>query len=702
MQRPMVAEAWITDIQDLFENLGCTDNQKVRYAGLKFTGEATKWWKARKQLWANEQGCDPIITWEMLKVEFNKRFFPRAQRQLKAIEFQNLVQGAMTVEQYSAKFLELSRFAPNLVPDEESKAERFENCLNPRIKGKVICHEIKDFTKLVDVASLAERSLNDAVAAFARKKRPMPQASYPIKKPRWGGNSSVLVKRSFPTTQENQKPLCTKCGKSHFGNCSPGTGTCYRCGQSGHFQRNCPVAAAGAQKPQGSNSQPKQPTQARVYSLTPGSADDEENEENADVVTGTIPLFGSLACTLFDSGATHSFVSAAYAKLSCMKIEPLRRNISVVTPIGDSLTCRKVVENCPIVIGGRTLPANLVVFDMLGYDVILGMDWLSNHCASIDCRRKEISFRPSGAEEVKYCGSRVRATLPFLSAIQTKRSIREGDCAYLAYVTTKFEGELKLEDVPIVCDYPDVFSEVYSGLPPDREIEFTIDLVPGTQPIHKAPYRMAPTELKELKEQLQELLDRGFIRPSVSPWGAPVLFVKKKDGTMRLCIDYRELNRVTIKNKYPLPRIDDLFDQLKEASVFSKIDLRSGYHQIKVREEDVQKTAIRTRYGHYEFMVMPFGLTNAPSVFMDLMNRVFHNYLDQFVVVFIDDILVYSTNHHEHGEHLKKVLDILREKKLFAKLKKCEFWLKKVSFLGHVVSGDGIEVDPSKIEVVVK
>jgi hypothetical protein len=177
--------------------------------------------------------------------------------------------------------------------------------------------------------------------------------------------------------------------------------------------------------------------------------------------------------------------------------------------------------------------------------------------------------------------------------------------------------------------------------------------------------------------------------------------VKKKDGSMRLCIDYRELNRVTIRNKYPLPRIDDLFDQLKGASVFSKIDLRSGYHQLRVREEDVQKTAMRTRYGHYEFVVMPFGLTNAPSVFMDLMNRVFHKYLDLFVVVFIDDILVYSTNHQEHEEHLKKVLDILREEKLFAKLKKCEFWLEKVSFLGHVISGEGIEVDPSKIEAVV-
>jgi hypothetical protein len=279
---------------------------------------------------------------------------------------------------------------------------------------------------------------------------------------------------------------------------------------------------------------------------------------------------------------------------------------------------------------------------------------LSKHHASIDCRRKEITFRSPDGEEFKYCGSRVRATPALLSAVQAKRDAREGSCVYLAYVTAKPENEVKLENISIVRDYPNVFTEVYSGLPPNREIEFTIDLVLGTQPIHKAPYRMAPTELKELKEQLEELLDRGFIRPSVSPWGAPVLFVKKKDGSMRLCIDYWELNRVTIRNKYPLPRIDDLFDQLKEASVFSKIDLRSGYHQLKVREDDVQKTAIRTRYGHYEFMVMPFGLTNAPSVFMDLMNRVFHKYLDQFVVVFIDDILIYSSNHHEHKEHLKK------------------------------------------------
>ena len=176
--------------------------------------------------------------------------------------------------------------------------------------------------------------------------------------------------------------------------------------------------------------------------------------------------------------------------------------------------------------------------------------------------------------------------------------------------------------------------------------------------------------------------------------------MKKKDGTLRLCIDYRELNKVTIKNKYPLPRIDDLFDQLQGASVFSKIDLRSGYHQLKVKEEDILKTAFRTRYGHYEFLVMPFGLTNAPAAFMDLMNRVFKEYLDKFVIVFIDDILIYSRSKEDHVEHLRTVLKILKQKKLYAKFKKCEFWLDKIAFLGHIVSSEGILVDPSKVEAV--
>ncbi|KAG8491072.1 hypothetical protein CXB51_014218 [Gossypium anomalum] len=303
------------------------------------------------------------------------------------------------------------------------------------------------------------------------------------------------------------------------------------------------------------------------------------------------------------------------------------------------------------------------------FDVILGMDWLTLHAAIVNCKQK--------------------------------RYLRKGYEAYLAYVLNTKEFEKKIESVPIVCKFADVFPEEFPGLPPVREVEFGIELIPGTTPISIAPYRMAPTELKELKSQLQELTDKGFVRPSFLPWGAPVLFVKKKDGSMRLCVDYWQLNKVTIKNKYPLPRIDDLFDQLKGATWFSKIDLRSGYYQLRVKESDVPKTAFRTRYGHYEFLVMPFGLTNVPAVFMDLMNRIFWPYLDKFVVVFIDDILIYSKDETEYAGHLRIVLQTLRDKKLYAKFSKSEFWLREVGFLGHIVSGDGIRVDPSKISAIV-
>nr|GFA37364.1 putative reverse transcriptase domain-containing protein [Tanacetum cinerariifolium] len=212
------------------------------------------------------------------------------------------------------------------------------------------------------------------------------------------------------------------------------------------------------------------------------------------------------------------------------------------------------------------------------------------------------------------------------------------------------------------------------GLPPVRQVEFQIDLIPRAAPIARAPYRLAPSEMQGLSNQLQELADRGLIHPSTSPWGAPIIFVKKKDESFRMFIDYHKLNKLTVKNRYPLPRIDDLFDQLQGSSVYSKIDLRSGYHQLRVRDEDIPKTAFRTIYGHYEFQIMPFGLTNTPDVFMDLMNRVCKPYLDKFVIVFIDDILIYSRNKEEHVNHLWIILELLRKEKLYAKFSKFKNW----------------------------
>nr|GEW66664.1 putative reverse transcriptase domain-containing protein [Tanacetum cinerariifolium] len=273
------------------------------------------------------------------------------------------------------------------------------------------------------------------------------------------------------------------------------------------------------------------------------------------------------------------------------------------------------------------------------FDVIIGMDWLVKYHALIVCDEKVVR-------------------IPY------------GDEVYLAQVTSKKaedkSEEKRLEDVLIVREFMEVFPKDLLGLPPTRQVEFQIDLVPDDAPVARAPYRLAPAKMQELSTQLQELSDKGFIRPSSSPWGAPVLFVKKKDSSFWMCIDYRELNKLTVKNRYPLLRIDDLFDQLQGSRVSSKIDLRSGYHQLRVREEDIPKTAFRTRYGSYEFQVMPFGLTNAPAVFMDLMNRVCKPYLDRFVIVFIDDILIYSKNR----------------------------------FLGHVVDSEAIHINPAKIEAI--
>ncbi|GJT26743.1 putative reverse transcriptase domain-containing protein [Tanacetum coccineum] len=276
---------------------------------------------------------------------------------------------------------------------------------------------------------------------------------------------------------------------------------------------------------------------------------------------------------------------------------------------------------------------------------------------------------------------RSKSKLNIISCTKTQKYIEKGCQVYLAQVMSKKtedkSKEKRLEDVSIVREFPEVFPEDLPGLPPARQVEFQIDLVPGAAPVARAPYRLAPAELQELSTQLQELSDRGFIRPSSSPWGAPVLFVKKKDGSFQMCIDYRELNKLTVKNRYPLLRIDDLFDQLQGSRVYSKIDLRSGYHQLRVREEDIPKTAFRTRYGHYEFQVMPFGLTNAPAVFMDLMNRVCKPYLDRFMIVFIDDILIYSKSRKEHEGYVKLILRLLKNEELYAKFLNVKFGLSK-------------------------
>ncbi|GJS48658.1 putative reverse transcriptase domain-containing protein [Tanacetum coccineum] len=318
----------------------------------------------------------------------------------------------------------------------------------------------------------------------------------------------------------------------------------------------------------------------------------------------------------------------------------------------------------------RSFPIDLMVIELGSFDIIIGMDWLSRYDAAILCGEKNVRI-PLEGKTLVIEDDRNNSRLKIVSCIKAQKYIEKGCELFLAQFTEHDSKEKRLEDVPVIQDFPEVFPEELPGLPPPRQVEFRIDLIPGAAPVARAPYRLAPSEMKELSKQLQELSEKGFIRPSSSPWGAPVLFVKKKDGSCQ------------------------------GSSVYSKIGIdASGYHQLRIREEDIPITAFRTRYGHYEFQVMPFGLTNAPVVFMDLMNRVCKPYLDKFVIVFIDDILIYSKNKEEHGEHLKTILNLLRSKKLYAKFLKCDFWLDSVQFLGHVIDSSGVHVDPAKIEAI--
>ncbi|GJV57578.1 putative reverse transcriptase domain-containing protein [Tanacetum coccineum] len=413
--------------------------------------------------------------------------------------------------------------------------------------------------------------------------------------------------------------------------------TCFGCGEKGHFKDKCPKA--GNQQNDGAR--------GRAYVVI------ENPQQNPNVVTGTFLLNDHYACILFDSGAEKSFVSSAFTHF--IDIAPATLNTSYEIELADGkvVSTNTILRSCTLVLLNHVFKIDLLPTRLGSFDVIIGMDWLAYHRAVIDCYEKI-----------------VRIPLPNGKILEVQGERPEKDLRSLACIKA---DEKKLDDIHVVRDFPEVFPDDLLGLPLVREIEFRIDLIPGASPVVRSPYRLAPSEMLELSNQLKELQEKGFIRPSHSPWGAPVLFVKKKDGSMRMCIDYRELNKLTIKNRYPLPRIDDLFDQLQGACCFSKIDLRSGYHQLRVREEDIPKTAFRTCYGHFEFTVMPFGLTNALAIFMDIMNRVCKPYLDKFIIVFIDDILIYSKLEEEHEVHLKTILDLLKKEKLYAKFSKCEF-----------------------------
>ncbi|XP_050238318.1 uncharacterized protein LOC126687806 [Mercurialis annua] len=662
---------FLEEVERNARRLQADERQSILLVEMSMKGPAKDWLRRIIQPTMNQ------MTWVEFVNRYREFYLPFSVTESYRDQLLNLRRGNRSVQEYVTEFTRLGRFAPDLMADPARANASFIKCLGPEFIS-LVSDVNRDLIQLIDSARQMETSLvqfgrtvnstapvstrSDQVGATAntqmwfnpsgftgpRRKNFKGESNKRFNTPgasssgRSSGSSGVLT------------PYCQNCRRRHYGVCHLAPGACFVCGQLGHYARQCPMSGAqgsaasvaqpfqqqrrpmfpaasgqgqtgstftnqrgrgfgnnrgggrnGGGRGTGQNSQ-AEGSQARVFALNP-----QEAQASNAVVQGIFTIAFMDALVLFDPGATHSFVSPSCAIKMGKQPAYLQNPLSVATPMGESMDADIVYSSCPVNVQGRELLADLILLEVLAFDVILGMDWLARHYASVDCREKLVTFNTPGIEVVSLQSEKLKSTASIISAMKAQQMMRKGRQAFLAIVLDTEKAQGTVQNVPLAMEYPDVFPDELPGLPPDREIEFCIELAPGTKPISIPPYRMAPAELK----------------------------------------------------------IDDLFDQLQGARYFSKIDLRSGYHQLKIREDDVSKTAFRTRYGHYEFLVMSFGLTNEPEAFMDLMNRISKPFLDQFVIVFIDDILIYS---------------------------------QKVAFLGHVVSQNGIKVDPKKIEAVVE
>ncbi|GJX86218.1 reverse transcriptase domain-containing protein [Tanacetum coccineum] len=675
---------WFKRMETVFRISNCSVENQIKFSTCTLLAGALTWWNSHVMTVSHDVAY--AMTWADLRKKMTDKYCPRNEMKKLEAELWNLKVKGTDVIGYNQRFQELALLCVRMFLEESDKIERYVGGLPDMIHGNIVASKPKTMQEAVEMATeLMDKKVSTIAERQAENKRKFENTS------RNNQNQQQQNKR-----QNTGRAYTAGTGeKKPYGSLNPyalmqlspttrGTGsgqksTCFECGVQGHFKRECPKLKNNKNR---GNQVGNDRAPAKVYAVGHAGTNPDSN-----VVTGTFLLNNRYASILFDTGADRSFVSTAFSSQIDITPSTLDHYYDVELADGRIIGLNTILRGCTLNLLNHPFNINLMPVELGSFDAIIGMDWLAKYQAIIVCAEKIVRI-PWGNETLIVHGDGSNqgheARLHIISYSKTQEYMLKGCPVFLAHVTTnevEDKSEKKrLEDVPIVRDFPEVF--------------------PEDNPCPGAPYRLAPSEMKELSEQLKELSDKGFIRPSSSPWGAPVLFVKKKDGSFRMCIDYRELNKLTVKNRYPLPRIDDLFDQLQGSSVYSKIDLRSGYHQLRVREEDILKTAFRTRYGHYEFQVMPFGLTNAPAVFMDLMNRVCKPYLDKFVIVFIDDILIYSKNKQEHEEHLKLILELLKKEELYAKFSKCEFWIPKVQFLGHVIDSEGIHVDPAKIESI--
>ncbi|GJU79902.1 putative reverse transcriptase domain-containing protein [Tanacetum coccineum] len=599
-------------MESVFDNSGCTAKQRVRYASSCFVNKALTWWNTQVQAKGHEAAIG--ISWNDFKALLVEEFCPSNEMEKLENEFWNHTMVGANHVAYTDRFHELAKLVPHLDTPESSRIKRYINRLAPQIHGMLRVTQPTTIQSVILMAGILTDEVVHCRALTKGNDKRKETEELSNQGSTWKDNKKSKTGSVFVVTVPPRNnnvstyPKCAKCytflpenapfrmGQNHR--------ACYKCGSLAHFRNDCPkwkqatgqtrnlLALEGSRNTQNNRNQAR----GKVFN---GNA--VEALQDPKVVMGTFFLNNQFATVLFNSGADFSFIFTKFAPF--LNMEPCIVNPGYVIEIvdGESVEVDRIIHDCKLELGNSLFTIDLIPLGHKSFDVIVGMDWLSKNKVVIVCHKKvvKISIEDGG-----------------IFRVHRERTLG----AAKALMNAKVD-EPRISDIHVVRDFTDVFPEDLLGLPPQPQVQFRIDLVPG-----------------------------ATLVANHSLWGAPVLFVKKKDGSFRMCIDYKELNKLTVKNRYPLPRIDDLFDQLQGACYFSKIDLQSGYHQLRVHEDDIPKIAFRMRYGHFEFTVMPFGLTNAPSVFMDLMNR------------------------------------LLRKEKLYAKFSKCEFWMQEVHFLGHMVN----------------
>ncbi|GKC65206.1 putative nucleotidyltransferase, ribonuclease H [Tanacetum coccineum] len=647
---------WFEKLESQFGISNVAEGDRVKFASSTLLDGALTWWNVYvRSVTLDTAHATP---WGDFKAMFIRKYCPRNEVKQMENKLWNLKVKGTNLTAYNQRFQELILLCPEMVPNPDRLLERYIEGLPLSIKGNVTSSKPVDLHEAIEMAQGLMYQVVQELGENSGDKQ------------KWNGTTPTTpttLAISIRTNAQRQQ------GCLQLGNVL--TPANYLTAESVD-DTTLTHALLLVTTVEGQDIRPKT---AELY-LVPQAKEEPEAKEDREGGGNQIrgnqqnpqnnhrqnqgnPKGNNQASTSTQGG--HRAPGRVYSLCA----EAAVKDNKVVNADGKSLTTNTILRGCTLNLQNHLFKIDLLPIELGSFDIIVGMDWMAEHRAEVVCYEKYIRVS-YGNDMLIIQGERSRvkneSRLEVISSIRTQKYINQGCQVFLIQMTKEEETEIperRIEDVPVVTDFPKVFPEDLPGLPPTRQVEFYIELIPGAAPVARAPYRLAPAEMKELVEQLKELYDK-------------------------------------VRNRYPLSRINDLFDQLQGSSIYSKIDLRLGYHQLRVREEDIPQTAFRTRYEHYKFQVMPFGLTNAPVVFMDLMNRVCKPYLDKFVIVFIDDILIYSRDEKEHEEHLKTILELLKKEELYAKFSKCEFWIHMVKFLGHVINSSGIHVDPAKIEAV--